>query len=424
MAKRNLCRVKVENFCSFSGSQEVFFTANTKYSSKKNNDIKLINVDNYGKILPVSVFYGANAAGKSNFLEVFNALDSLLTRKNVEKSRPLPYRPFAAKTAKQDGTEFELEFVIEDAVYLYCVKFNEQKILYESLSSLGNKQKFKQLYCMQDGVFLLPDDSELSQTSKDEVRDWLETRKDVTVLEILGIKNVEPYNQALDFVRFKKTGTLAKKLYEDEELKQNVLAVLKHIDVGITDIIVTKEDTDFSEFTQGRSLPKELVKDIEETLKYRLKFNHKGLQRPLETWEESDGTTKFLKKISRYLPALLKHGGVFGVDEIEDGLHPLLVKLIIQMFHDSRINKAGAQLICSTHEVGLLNAEFLRRDEIWFVEKDTEYGNSIIYPLSQFVDVRNGADYEAHYIKGRFGAIPFLPSLESIAQSLDEEKNA
>ena len=84
-----------------------------------------------------------------------------------------------------------------------------------------------------------------------------------------------------------------------------------------------------------------------------------------------------------------------------------MVKYIVEIFNDSEINKNGSQLIFNTHDTNLLELELLRRDQIWFAEKDLETGSSTIYPLDDF-SVRKTENVEKGYLLGRYGAIPFL----------------
>ena len=99
------------------------------------------------------------------------------------------------------------------------------------------------------------------------------------------------------------------------------------------------------------------------------------------------------------------------IDEIERSLHPTLVEMIINFFHNSKINKKNAQLIFSTHDTNLLSLDLFRRDQIWFAEKDKD-GISTIYSLSDYkindTKVRNDATYNKDYLSGRYGAIPVL----------------
>lgn len=415
MAIKNLRRLKVENFRSFAEAQEVFFTAETKYFADDNKDLIPVG-GSKESILPVTVLYGANAAGKSNFLRVFDALSALLKRKNCEKNIFPQYEPFDAERP----CSMEVEFVIQDSIYLYVIKYVAKAILEESLSVFGKNGKLVRLYSVKNGKVNISAAADLSAFSKSEIKDWLKTRNDVTVLEILGVKNVEPYSSVYLFLKYSNKGNLKKKLYEDEGLRKRVLSFIKKIDVGIEDIIVEKEDEAkiFARFHVEAKEKESLREFLKEEFAYKLKFKHSGIKDLISFSDESDGTIEYLKLITSYLPAFIETGGVFVNDEIEESLHPLLVRQIIQMFHDKRINKAGAQLVCSTHDVGLMQPDLLRRDEIWFVEKDPENGSSEIYPLSQFTDVRKTSDFGKDYIKGKFGAIPFLGNIDNLAQLL------
>ncbi len=102
---------------------------------------------------------------------------------------------------------------------------------------------------------------------------------------------------------------------------------------------------------------------------------------------------------------MLKDGGVLLFDEFDARLHPLLSWKIIELFH--RSNKKGAQLIAVSHDTNLLNPQLLRRDQIWFTEKDKE-GATKLTSLAEFKKIRKGESYEKNYIDGRYGAVPYL----------------
>lgn len=104
---------------------------------------------------------------------------------------------------------------------------------------------------------------------------------------------------------------------------------------------------------------------------------------------------------------ILKNGRVLIVDEIDKSLHPLIVRYIVSLFADSSSNKHGAQLICNTHDTNLLDLDLLRRDEIWFTERDPQTGSTSLYPLTDY-SPRKGENIENGYLVGRYGAIPFI----------------
>src|SRR5580704_8287271 len=136
--------------------------------------------------------------------------------------------------------------------------------------------------------------------------------------------------------------------------------------------------------------------------------------------EEYDGTRRRLN-LAPILHMMDEHGpdALFALDEIERSLHPLLTRMLLQLFFARAKKGAAAQLIVTTHDTNLLNVRILSRDSIWFIEKDAR-GGSVMYPLSeldqeQIDDVeRQGRGLERAYLQGRFGAIPFFGSLEAL----------
>ena len=126
---------------------------------------------------------------------------------------------------------------------------------------------------------------------------------------------------------------------------------------------------------------------------------------------ESEGTKKMIEIAGPLVDAILS-GKILVVDELDAKLHPFLTRKIIGLFMDSEINRNGAQLIFATHDTNLLNLQYLRRDQIWFTEKD-KTDSTELYSLVEFRDdagnkVRNDRNIEKDYINGRYGAIPFM----------------
>ena len=126
--------------------------------------------------------------------------------------------------------------------------------------------------------------------------------------------------------------------------------------------------------------------------------------------DESEGTQR-LFSLAGPLFDIFEKGHVLIVDELDRSLHALLVRQLIAMFHDPEVNKNNAQLIFTTHDTSLLDGANLRRDQIWFAEKDVDQA-SMIYPLTDFSPRKNEA-LERGYLGGRYGAIPVLARLRS-----------
>jgi AAA15 family ATPase/GTPase len=122
--------------------------------------------------------------------------------------------------------------------------------------------------------------------------------------------------------------------------------------------------------------------------------------------QESAGTQFFFSRIGLWLKAL-SQGGVIAIDEIETSLHPLLTRHLVEMVQDHNINRNHAQLIFTTHDVGLLERTLLRRDQIWFVEKNDKSLESEVFALTEF-SPRKTENIAKGYLQGRYGAIPFI----------------
>ena len=120
------------------------------------------------------------------------------------------------------------------------------------------------------------------------------------------------------------------------------------------------------------------------------------------------------------LREVLQNGGIYFVDDLDARLHPLLVRNIILTFLNTKINTQHAQLVFTTHDTWQLSNQLLRRDEIWFTEKNDQ-GISALYSLADFVDedgtrIRKDENYEKNYLLGKYGAIPALKSIVFIQE--------
>lgn len=135
--------------------------------------------------------------------------------------------------------------------------------------------------------------------------------------------------------------------------------------------------------------------------------------------DESAGTLKMFALYPE-LQQVMACGGVFFVDELNARLHPLLVRNFILTFANPKINVNHAQLVFTTHDTWQLSNQLLRRDEVWFTEKD-EQGLSTLYSLADFIDedgsrIRKDESYEKNYLLGKYGAIPSLKSIDLITE--------
>jgi AAA15 family ATPase/GTPase len=171
------------------------------------------------------------------------------------------------------------------------------------------------------------------------------------------------------------------------------------------------------------SMPEELRERFSQSIRDGLRvvaehpvFDGQGVQVgvadfPL-TSEESQGTQKLFAYSGPILDTL-ERGSTLIVDEMDARFHPLLTQALVRLFQSPETNPKDAQMVFIAHDTNLLDSRRLRRDQIWFVEKD-RYGASHLYALSDFKGIRKGDLFEEQYIRGRYGAIPFLGGLRRL----------
>lgn len=109
-------------------------------------------------------------------------------------------------------------------------------------------------------------------------------------------------------------------------------------------------------------------------------------------------------------------GETLCIDEFDSSVHPMLLVYLIGLFHNPKVNKANAQLIISVHTLDLLDIKILRRDQIYFIEKDPKNGVSELYSLDEYKATRKPEDIHKSYMLGRYGAIPFIGNGEELWQ--------
>jgi hypothetical protein len=125
---------------------------------------------------------------------------------------------------------------------------------------------------------------------------------------------------------------------------------------------------------------------------------------------ESHGTRKTFI-LSVLLAKVIIEGGLLIIDELDEALHPIVCRFILHCFNTKEINPRNSQLLFTTHDISLLDKEFLRRDQIWFVDKN-RFGISELFSLNDLGERTDISNYAKRYLEGRYGAIPYIKALE------------
>ena len=294
--------------------------------------------------------------------------------------------------------------------------FNKEGILTENLIEYEQKEK-NILYKREKGKLVKTDKNIISKFDMALTETSLQKRSDLLVLDILdtrglayihkifeALKEITKITFANIIATYLNIDDLAEKLYNSPKLLEQVTAFIKFADMGVVGIKVLKNEP-------------------QNTNKYRILFEHQGKDGKIYDMsmdDESAGTSQFTKYLITFIPSLLE-GGIFVVDELEENLHTMMLAKLVEMFNVPSINKGRAQLIFTTHDTSILKSDILKRDEIWFVEKNEE-GCSEVYPLTEFKSIREGFNYEKGYLEGRFGAIPYLGDIKELEAVLNAKE--
>ncbi|MDD7719206.1 MAG: ATP-binding protein [Eubacteriaceae bacterium] len=374
------------------------------------------------KILRAAAIYGANASGKSN---IYNALeymsdfvaDSFKYGDEEDKFEQFRPTPFLFDTKSVDAeSSFEVYFTFPEDKnektynYGFCIDrkgVTEEWLNYKSKSA----RKYRTVFYRNNEELDL---SGFPKASRDNIQIALERQVLIVSLgaklkigKCKAIRDWFMSNEFADFgdpfTNFFMSRRLPKGFVEDKNVQQKVIEFFSSFDEHIKDFRIEK-------------VPQEGDSKDE---KYKINALHKMIgsdemgEIPLEL--ESAGT---LKMFALYpaLQEVLEKGSVFFIDELNARLHPLLVRNFLLIFLNPQINTNHAQLIFTTHDTWQLSNELLRRDEVWFVEKDEE-GVSSLYSLADFVDeggarIRKDESYEKNYLTGKYGAIPTLKRID------------
>ena len=406
-----------KNFMSFYG--ENIFTMKSSADTKF-RELNTINTE-YGELLKSAIILGANGSGKSNFIRAVDYMKKvILADLNSQSKMIFNIDNFAfSESANKIPNLFEIDFIADGIVYEYG---------FELLNGEVNKEYLHKKTKRKTPVFIRtsPDYKDISLSADmDNVKELTKnTRRDTLFLYWANGGNNEiamtvyRWFENIQIFDTAETDRLMNAtidyLEKGKDSKNNILTLLQKADINMLDFDIdfSEENEQIKKFNKsGGTLT--FYPTISAALGASLKTKHNIYN---ENWEklgiistpftfESAGTKKLFEIAGPIIKAL-ENGNVVFVDEIDSRLHPMLVRFLVMMFNSISKNPKNAQLICNTHDVLLLD-EDIRRDQIYFTEKD-EYGVSKLYALSDFKGVRKESKLLKQYLLGVFGATPKL----------------
>lgn len=401
-----IAEIKFKNMFSFRDETVLSFEAD---KSKDLESYHVVELAPDVKLLKLAVIYGANASGKSNIIKVCDFIRSFITCTPLNKAELIKIVPFLLnRTSKEQASEFSVSFYAmngDKAIrYVYSVLLETTHIVRETLIYYLSQQPatvFER--SMENNVSSIKfgQKVKISTAAKEEITLKCLPNMSVFAAYMQVNTNIAEMETALQYltkqmmpaiVPTSSLSRYAEEAIKKETAKEYILRYLQEADFNISNISSKEQET---------------KKGVVNYTMYQHKVSS-GLggndYYEFPELYESDGTIRTFGLASQ-IQNSIGSNAFLAVDEIESSLHPKLIEYMIERFlKESR----QAQLLLTTHYDGLLGEEdLLRKDNIWFAEKNTD-GASVLYPLTDFKGLNRISSLQKAYKFGKFGAVPNL----------------
>jgi len=413
----------VGNFLSFGKRKTLSFKANG-ISEHPEHLIKSGKL----KLLRSAVVYGANSSGKSNLIKAIRRMRSVvLNSVKLNDGDELEFSPFLLSSRfENDPTYFEIEFIIDTNKYRYGFEYNKFEIVNEwFFIKLGTKKECAQFIRTPDGIGVT--ESFAEGKSRSELTN--KNRLFISLVAQLGgavsnsiIEWFKSYNVISGIDHDDYIGFSSRMLHQKLNGYHESVSLFRKLQLGFEGIEVKEKEFDIN--SVRTDLPDNLKYNVTKGLSGKpivsIKTIHnvydndgKCIRQVLfdKNSHESEGTKKIIDLSGPVFDSLLA-GRALIIDELDAKLHPLLTMQLVKLFNTPETNPKNAQLLFATHDTNLLSSSIFRRDQIWFTEKDdveqTDLYSLIEFKLPDGSSVRNDSNLEKNYIRGRYGAIPFI----------------
>lgn len=414
---------RIKNVLSFKEEQILSFEASTDNTYQ---DLYCVEIKPSFRLLKMGMIYGANASGKTNLLVALNILRRLVLNSAEDKFEKIEFVPFLLdENSKNENGEFYLSFFIGKRRFIYTLTVNTDYIEKEKLVYYPKSQPalvFQRTYDEVEALSQIEFGEKLGLSKKDAIILEGNTIRNSTLLSSYIKSNVSIdlledviawFKDTLMETIKPKTDLIfwtSKRIEESRECREFVLDALQKADLNISDIIIDEEeksiDDQLAELIQGdKRIPSTEKEKLLKERKLKLKnisFMHTtsagnfsipyGLQ--------SNGTQRYYG-LGGVLSVLLQGEKILPIDELETSLHYELVNHFIKTF---LVNSTNSQLIFTTHNINILSEDFIRRDVVWFCEKNNE-GATELFSATDFGLHKNVSLFNAYRI-GKLGAKP------------------
>ena len=394
-----LCQFGFKNFKSYKNETIFDFQAGELSEFKES----LIKDDKATPLLPVSVVYGPNGGGKTTLLQALSCLITMVVfpihelkknRMNLIVQQRVNCEPFLYdEKSKNEPTEFNLYFRKNNNEYRYYVAIKNDIVVSESLFRRGiGAKKTAVIFTREENDIDLGASIGKSGINTDVNPKMLFLSFLAINYNIPVIVEVQEWFESCVIRNYANPITDLKiMINENESFKKPFLNLLNEMGIDVCDYRYDSEKEDF------------LLTSKVNNVDYSLSLS-----------KESAGTRKLFGSLPILMIAL-QTGRLAIIDELDAKLHPKLLRYIISLFTDPKINKFGAQLLFTSHDMSTMSNEVFRRDEIWFAALDDEH-SSELYSLYEIRKedgkrVNATASYNKQYLEGRYGADPYFKKM-------------
>ncbi|NLI00372.1 MAG: ATP-binding protein [Chthonomonadales bacterium] len=412
----------VENYRSFCDPVTLDMTATRLTSPYPELDTGAVHaITPRLKLLKAAAVFGANASGKSNLIRALSVLKGMvqMSATDMMLGTDLPYEPFRLIAgADRNPSQFEIELAREGVRYRYGFAFDGARIhrewLYRTLKREAALFTRDGDAIQISGAFAegrtLPKRtrpaalflSVVAQFNGPIAQEVVGAIADITIVS--GLQDAPLFNRVVQTL-------------EDPDLKRRAASLVAAFDTSVRNLRVEAMDPDKA-FAGAPDAIKALVRGSGLQRVHSVRTQHalrdsSGAQVgdvEFDLAQQESTGTGLLVSLAPLIVEALEHGRTLAVDEFDGRLHPRLTARIVRMFNSAETNPHGAQLIVATHGVHLLARDTLRRDQVWFVEKDS-LERSRLYSLAEF-KTRKEDVFERQYLLGRYGAVPIVPNVE------------
>ena len=419
----------VENFYSIRSTQKISFEPS---SDSFMLDEYTYEVKDGVRLLKVGIIYGANASGKSNVLEAIDFFKMLVLRVPKGRNDTTRVVPFLLdETSKTKTTKMSMSFYVNQLKYILSFELDKKRIYSETLTvyeSIRPTKLYSRSYDPYTDSSVIEFGINLKMAKKNQDTIAGNTINNCSVLAAFGNCNVgkTKLNDVYDYFAKQVKDVLAPGMLlsgyvkrhldkdKDGNLKKFILNFLKDSDFNIEDVILHEEEElitpELEQLIQKAPIADDAKSEMLKKGKItntELTFTHRtgnGLYELSEEYE-SNGTMRFLG-MAVILNFLLKKNQFVPIDEVETSIHYELLSYFIKVFLAN--SNQTSQMLLTTHDINLLNEEFIRRDTIWFTDKD-EQGQTNVVRLSTLGLHKNLSPYNA-YKQGKLVKLPFLGS--------------